>query len=138
MQLPRLFLFDHAPVCRLSNLPPEMAKLCSLKKLRISYNNFTKLTPVIGTLTRLETLKADNNQIMGLIPDIGNLTRLKKLWLHKNKILQVRPILEICLHTHACVCACQRACLRFNALSSVWITTGPLRMTQNTLTIGCL
>ena len=87
--------------------------------LRISYNQFSKLTPVIGSLSKLEALKADNNMIQALVPEvmsrvklskekmrmatnfhstpstsqIGNLTRLKKLWLHKNKLLVLPPII---------------------------------------------
>jgi internalin A len=64
---------------QLSNLPPEIGQLTILQRLDLYDNQLTNLPPEIGKLTALQELHLDNNQLSSLPPEIGKLTALKEL-----------------------------------------------------------
>jgi hypothetical protein len=75
----------------LTELPKEVGKATSLKRLFLEDNNISSIPSEIGSLTNLEILKINNTPLDILPPEIGNLTNLKILDLRNNNFTRVPP-----------------------------------------------
>jgi internalin A len=71
---------------RLTRLPPEVGQLTSLRQLRLDGNRLTVLPPEIGQLKGLAELRLDGNQLTALPVEVGQLTKLWMLWLDGNEL----------------------------------------------------
>jgi Leucine-rich repeat (LRR) protein len=65
-------------------MPAEIRRLANLRKLNISYNQFTGLPAELGQLKNLVELDVSYNRLTGLPYELGNLTSLKRLVLTGN------------------------------------------------------
>ena len=74
---------------QLSELPPEIGQLTSLKFLDIGYNQLSQLPPEISQLTSLQSLHLSSNPISELPPEIGQLANLRSLYLRNNPISEL-------------------------------------------------
>lgn len=74
----------------LKSIPPQIAKLQTLKELDISYSPNTLIPDDIYDLTNLEILKLSGT-ISTLSPNVANLKRLKELYINDNKDLDRIP-----------------------------------------------
>jgi internalin A len=75
----------------LTELPPEIGQLISLRHLNLSYNQLTELPPEIGQLINLASLELSANQLTALPPEIGQLTRLTTLYCDDNQLTELPP-----------------------------------------------
>ena len=85
---------------QITELPPEIGQLTSLKNLSISQNQLTSLPPEIGHLTNLQTLSVHDNQLTSLPPEIGHLTNLNRLDLYHNQLSHLPPELGQLVNLH--------------------------------------
>ena len=85
--LKELYLFSN----QLTSLAPEVGQLSALTVLWINYNQLTSLPPEIGQLAALTQLRLDNNQFTSLPPEIGQLAALAWLDLEKNALTSLPP-----------------------------------------------
>ncbi|MEM7063477.1 MAG: COR domain-containing protein [Cyanobacteria bacterium P01_B01_bin.77] len=77
---------------RLSSLPPEIGQLTSLKSLAVNSNRLNSLPPEIGQLARLQSLTLSYNRLrISLPPEIGQLTNLQSLTLSYNRLISLPP-----------------------------------------------
>jgi internalin A len=82
-----LFLIEPS----LTQVPPEIGQLSSLRGLYIRNNKLTSLPPEIGQLQALTQLVLDNNQLTSLPPEIGQLSGLMQLSICKNQLTSLPP-----------------------------------------------
>lgn len=68
--------FLHLENNQLSNLPPEIGRLNNLRELRLGYNNFRDLPQEIGNLHKLCVLRLESNNLQHLPVVIGQLSLL--------------------------------------------------------------
>ena len=77
-----LMTLDHLPVTlvelnasdnKLSDLPPEFARLQSLRKIRLSKNRFTVFPAVLGRLNSLENVTLFRNEI-AVLPEVADVS----------------------------------------------------------------
>jgi Leucine-rich repeat (LRR) protein len=61
----------------LTELPPEIGQLITLRELVLRNNQLSNLPPEIGQLTILQRLDLYDNQLTNLPPEIGKLTALQ-------------------------------------------------------------
>jgi Leucine-rich repeat (LRR) protein len=76
---------------KLTQLPPEIGLLTSLRTLNLSANQLTHLPLEIGQLTSLRTLRLDSNHLTRLPSEIGLLTNLQRLSLYSNQLSHLPP-----------------------------------------------
>lgn len=81
---------SHVPK-RITNIPPEIGKLASLKLLTINNNNLTRLPHEIGNLTELMWLYVNNNKLSLLPSEIGNCKVLKGIAMNNNNLTTLPP-----------------------------------------------
>jgi len=72
-------------------LPPQMAKLTNLQKLRLSYNVFEGAldseAPVLGSMTKLTHLELESNYFNGTMPSaIADMPDLTYLYMRRNNM----------------------------------------------------
>jgi len=72
-------------------LPPQLAALTNLEKLRLSYNIFEgeleSTTPVLGAMTKLTHLEIESNYFNGTLPSaIGTMDKLTYLYMRRNNM----------------------------------------------------
>ncbi|MBD3254177.1 MAG: hypothetical protein GF383_03750 [Candidatus Lokiarchaeota archaeon] len=72
--------------CRLTEIPPEVYQLSSLKKLFLRRNSLEIISKEIMFLENLEILNASINKLEHISPSIGSLTNLKYLDLSSNNL----------------------------------------------------
>ncbi|XP_069821717.1 p53-induced death domain-containing protein 1 isoform X2 [Dendropsophus ebraccatus] len=73
----------------LSDLPPDISKLSSLRHLDLSFNSFTDLPPCVTALSLLTTLHLGHNQLKTLPDEIGELKFLTDLSLMSNQLTEL-------------------------------------------------
>lgn len=84
-------------------MPAEVRHLTNLRKLNISFNQFTGLPAELGQLRNLEELDVSNNRLTGLPYELGNLSHLRRFVLTGNNyseqdlaiILKTLPNVEV-------------------------------------------
>jgi len=75
--------------CGLTEIPPKVMMLKTLKKLFLRRNNIKELPELIGFLSELEMLDLRINEINGLPSSIGLLSKLKYLNLSSNNLFSL-------------------------------------------------
>lgn len=75
----------------LTEIPPEIFKIKSLKVLVLHDNDITEIPTEIGELVNLEKLVLSRNKIEVVPDEIGKLTKLENLSLKANKIKELPP-----------------------------------------------
>jgi internalin A len=71
----------------LTQVPPQIGQLSSLKEIYLADNKLTSLPPEIGNLIFLERLILENNALCSLPESLKKLTNLVELTLHGNEML---------------------------------------------------
>ena len=85
--------YDTPEENKLTEIPEEVFKLKTLKKLNLGHNKISHLPESLGNLTSLSELYLYENQLMSLPESLGNLTSLNRLSLEGNPLQE--PPLEI-------------------------------------------
>jgi small GTP-binding protein len=75
----------------LTELPPEICRLKTLKRLYIHNNQLTTLPPNIGQLKDLQILEMSTNRLKFLPSEIGQIKMLKKMILFENQLTIMPP-----------------------------------------------
>ncbi|MFM6517448.1 MAG: leucine-rich repeat domain-containing protein, partial [Microcystis panniformis] len=75
----------------LTEIPPEIAQLTSLRVLELSSNQIREIPEALAQLTSLQRLYLDNNQIREIPEALAHLVNLKRLVLQNNPITNVPP-----------------------------------------------
>lgn len=77
--------------CWLTELPPEIAKLQTVRVLELAECHFDTLPPEIGELTQLEELYLTHVPLKELPPEIGNLKKLRVLDIRYTALTTLPP-----------------------------------------------
>lgn len=75
----------------LTTLPPEIASLDTLYRLKLDDNRLTTLPPEIASLKTLIVLNATDNELTALPPEIASLTALKAIFVNGNHLAALPP-----------------------------------------------
>ncbi|MDQ1591242.1 MAG: internalin [Pyrinomonadaceae bacterium] len=76
---------------QLTELPPEIGQLTTLRDLHLDRNQLTELPPEIGQLTGLTHLSLNGNKLAQLPSEIGQLTGLTDLYVSDNQLAWLPP-----------------------------------------------
>jgi hypothetical protein len=119
---------------QLEVLPPEFARMRSIKRLWLNDNLLTKCPDEIGELTTLELLNLSNNPFTELTTGVGRLIRLQEMML--NSLQLTVPPVEIIARGPGRIVeymgrirAAQEACERYlngALIDPQWTLTRPL------------
>ena len=89
---------------QLTELPQNIFKLVTLKKLRCYNNKLTKIPKEIGQLTSLQFFFCSNNKLTELPEEIGNIASLQILLCSNNKLTKIPREIEKLTSLHTFIC----------------------------------